>query len=89
MESSMMYAELAICFGRYRSIQRGARLVLVNRRLEMRQLDGVTSRKIMSSVNTWLLGERGKCYGILNLCVGMQLLYVFIINTAVDYVFSS
>lgn len=55
MESSIMYAELAMCFGRYRSIQRGARLVLVNRRLETRQLVGVTSRKMMSSVKTWLL----------------------------------
>lgn len=58
IESSMMYAELAICFGRYRSIQRGDRLVLVNRRLEMRQLVGVTSRKMMSSVKTWLLWEK-------------------------------
>ena len=58
IESSMMYAELAMCFGRYRSIQRGARLVLVNRRLEMRQLVGVTSRKMMSSVKTWLLWEK-------------------------------
>lgn len=62
MESSIMYAELAMCFGRYRSIQRGARLVLVNKRLEIRQLAGVTSRKIMSSVKTWLLGKRSKHY---------------------------
>lgn len=55
MESSIMYAKLDIFFGRYLSIHRGARLVLVKRRLEIRQFDGVTSRKIMSSVKTWLL----------------------------------
>lgn len=68
MESSMMYAELAMCFGRYRSIQRGARLVLVKRRLEIRQLAGVTSLKIMSSVKTWLLWgiKRRRCSGQIN-----------------------
>lgn len=85
IESSMMYAELAICFGRYRSIQRGPRLVLVNRRLDMRQLVGVTSRKIMSSVKTWLLWEKSKkaveklCRATTNdgvhtcSCIGLQL----------------
>ena len=52
MESSMMYADLAMCTGRYFSAHLGARLVLVNSRLEIRQLPGVTSRKIMSSVRT-------------------------------------
>lgn len=54
-ESSMMYAFCAMWAGRNFSAQRGALLVLVRRRLEIRRLSGVTSRKMMSSVKTWLL----------------------------------
>lgn len=87
MESSMMYAELAMCFGRYRSIHRGARLVLVNRRLEIRQFAGVTSRKMMSSVRTWLLWEGRKATGQ-NDKIKLSKVYWLMTVTTVNTVFN-